>query len=89
MGYLFKNYNCSSCNFFYKFLCHYFGKRPYDLFSSARDSWFVSLFTFGEGYHNYHHINFHLILEMVLVGLLLIQVNGLLVFFRFLRLLQI
>tara|TARA_B000000532_G_scaffold234213_1_gene218485 strand:+ start:70 stop:1143 length:1074 start_codon:yes stop_codon:yes gene_type:complete len=41
--------------FFINSLCHYFGKRPYDLFSSARDSWFVSLFTFGEGYHNYHH----------------------------------
>ena len=23
--------------------------------AAARDSWFVSLFTFGEGYHNYHH----------------------------------
>ena len=23
--------------------------------SSSRDSWLVSLITFGEGYHNYHH----------------------------------
>ena len=36
-------------------LCHYTGSRTYDFFSTARDSWFVSLFTFGEGYHNYHH----------------------------------
>ena len=41
--------------FFINSLCHYVGKRPYDLHSTARDSWFVSLFTFGEGYHNYHH----------------------------------
>ena len=41
--------------FFINSLCHYVGKRPYDFSSTARDSWFVSLFTFGEGYHNYHH----------------------------------
>ena len=41
--------------FFINSLCHYVGRRPYDSQSSARDSWFVSLFTFGEGYHNYHH----------------------------------
>ena len=41
--------------FFINSLCHYFGKRTYDFNSTARDSWFVSLFTFGEGYHNYHH----------------------------------
>ena len=36
-------------------LCHYKGRRTYDSNSSSRDSWFISLFTFGEGYHNYHH----------------------------------
>jgi len=41
--------------FFINSLCHYVGERPYDFNSTARDSWFVSLFTFGEGYHNYHH----------------------------------
>ena len=41
--------------FFINSLCHYVGKRPYDSKSSARDSWLVSFFTFGEGYHNYHH----------------------------------
>ena len=41
--------------FFINSLCHCVGKRPYDYKSSARDSWIVSLFTFGEGYHNYHH----------------------------------
>jgi stearoyl-CoA desaturase (delta-9 desaturase) len=41
--------------FFINSLCHYVGRRPYNFDSTARDSWFVSLFTFGEGYHNYHH----------------------------------
>ena len=41
--------------FFINSLCHYVGRRTYDFTSTARDSWFVSLFTFGEGYHNYHH----------------------------------
>ena len=41
--------------FFINSLCHYTGERTYDVSSSARDSWIVSLFTFGEGYHNYHH----------------------------------
>ena len=41
--------------FFINSLCHYFGKRNYDINTSAKDSWFMALFTFGEGYHNYHH----------------------------------
>lgn len=36
-------------------LCHTLGKRPYSTRCSARDSWLLALFTFGEGYHNYHH----------------------------------
>ncbi len=36
-------------------LCHYKGSRTYDAKSTSRDSWIMSLFTFGEGYHNYHH----------------------------------
>src|SRR5690606_9759142 len=41
--------------FFINSLCHTIGKRPYDSSTSARDSWIMALFTFGEGYHNYHH----------------------------------
>ena len=41
--------------FFINSLCHYVGRRTYDFKSTARDSWIVSWFTFGEGYHNYHH----------------------------------
>ena len=36
-------------------LAHFIGRRNYDLHTSARDSWITSIFTFGEGYHNYHH----------------------------------
>jgi stearoyl-CoA desaturase (delta-9 desaturase) len=35
--------------------CHWTGKRPYSGRCTARDSWIMALFTFGEGYHNYHH----------------------------------
>ena len=41
--------------FFINSLCHFIGKRPYQMNTSARDSWLMALFTFGEGYHNYHH----------------------------------
>lgn len=34
---------------------HLWGTRTYDPTQTARDNWFISLFTFGEGYHNYHH----------------------------------
>lgn len=36
-------------------LCHLIGHQPYTTHNSSRDSWFVSLLTLGEGYHNYHH----------------------------------
>lgn len=41
--------------FFINSLCHMLGKRPYDDKQTARDSFFLALLTFGEGYHNYHH----------------------------------
>jgi stearoyl-CoA desaturase (Delta-9 desaturase) len=34
---------------------HFWGKQTYDPTQTARDNWFIALFTFGEGYHNYHH----------------------------------
>jgi stearoyl-CoA desaturase (delta-9 desaturase) len=36
-------------------LCHWIGSRPYSTRCSARDSALMAFFTFGEGYHNYHH----------------------------------
>lgn len=35
--------------------CHYFGKQTYSDKHTARDSPFISLFTYGEGYHSFHH----------------------------------
>lgn len=36
-------------------LCHWIGDRPYSGTCSARDSFLMAIFTFGEGYHNFHH----------------------------------
>jgi stearoyl-CoA desaturase (Delta-9 desaturase) len=36
-------------------VCHLWGSQPHGQADSSRDSWLVSLLTFGEGYHNYHH----------------------------------
>lgn len=36
-------------------VCHLWGRQPHSQTDSSRDSWVVSLLTFGEGYHNYHH----------------------------------
>ena len=36
-------------------ICHLWGNQPYSKENSSRDSWWISLVTFGEGYHNYHH----------------------------------
>lgn len=41
--------------FFINSLCHMWGARPYSATDSARDNWVLSLFTYGEGYHNFHH----------------------------------
>ena len=41
--------------FFVNSACHMFGKLPYSDKHTARDNWLTALFTFGEGYHNFHH----------------------------------
>lgn len=42
--------------FFINSLAHYWGTRPYTDENSARDNGFLAFLTYGEGYHNYHHI---------------------------------
>ncbi|GJL56148.1 MAG: hypothetical protein NPIRA02_32800 [Nitrospirales bacterium] len=42
--------------FFINSICHLWGNQPHGSSDSSRDSWIVSLLTFGEGYHNYHHM---------------------------------
>jgi stearoyl-CoA desaturase (delta-9 desaturase) len=34
---------------------HFFGYRNYDTHDEARNTWWVALLTFGEGWHNNHH----------------------------------
>ena len=42
--------------FFINSLAHIWGRRPYTDENTARDNGILALFTYGEGYHNYHHI---------------------------------
>lgn len=44
--------------FFINSLCHMWGKQTYTDKNTARDSFALAIFTFGEGYHNFHHF-FH------------------------------
>ena len=37
-------------------VCHLWGQQLQGTSDSSRDSWPVSLVTFGEGYHNYRHM---------------------------------
>ena len=42
--------------FFINSLAHIWGKQPYTDKNTARDNDILAFFTFGEGYHNFHHI---------------------------------
>ncbi len=42
--------------FFINSLAHMWGIQPYTDENTARDNGVISLFTFGEGYHNFHHM---------------------------------
>ena len=36
-------------------MAHTFGHQPYSDRHTAKDNWLAALFTYGEGYHNFHH----------------------------------
>ena len=42
--------------FFINSLAHMWGRQPYTDENSARDQHLLALITYGEGYHNYHHM---------------------------------
>ncbi|UAA39357.1 fatty acid desaturase [Paraneptunicella aestuarii] len=42
--------------FFINSLAHIWGRQPYTDKNTARDNDILAFFTFGEGYHNFHHI---------------------------------
>ena len=41
--------------FFINSWAHMFGRQPYSDEDTSRDSWWLALLTYGEGYHNFHH----------------------------------
>ena len=42
--------------FFINSLAHYWGNKPYTDTNSAKDNGFLAFLTYGEGYHNFHHL---------------------------------
>ncbi len=40
-------------------LAHYWGRQPYTDQNSARDNGWLAVLTYGEGYHNFHHLFAH------------------------------
>lgn len=42
--------------FFINSLAHYWGRQPYTTENTARDNDFLAVLTYGEGYHNFHHL---------------------------------
>jgi stearoyl-CoA desaturase (delta-9 desaturase) len=45
--------------FFINSLAHMWGERPYTDENTARDNAVLAVLTYGEGYHNFHHIFAH------------------------------
>jgi stearoyl-CoA desaturase (Delta-9 desaturase) len=43
------------CTFFINSLCHMVGQQTYTDTNTAKDSPIIALFSYGEGYHNFHH----------------------------------
>lgn len=46
---------CHHTTFFINSLAHYWGKQPYSDKNTSRDNPVIAFFTYGEGYHNFHH----------------------------------
>ncbi len=46
---------CHHGTFLINSASHYLGTQPYTRKDSSRDNSWLALFTFGEGYHNFHH----------------------------------
>lgn len=45
--------------FFINSLAHMWGTKPYNEENTARDNGLIAVLTFGEGYHNFHHMFAH------------------------------
>ena len=55
-GFLLRIFLLHHCTWFINSLAHYWGSRTYSKEFSAVDNYIIALLTFGEGYHNYHHV---------------------------------
>lgn len=47
---------CHHTTFFINSLAHFWGNQPYSDENTSKDSPLLALFTYGEGYHNFHHM---------------------------------
>jgi len=56
MGLLLRIVVTHHTTFFINSAAHFFGSRPYTDANTARDNALLAPFTYGEGYHNYHHL---------------------------------
>ncbi len=56
MGFLVRMAMIHHCTWFINSLCHTYGSKTYARELSAVDNAVMALLTFGEGYHNYHHV---------------------------------
>lgn len=52
---LLRMFTLHHCTWFINSLAHTWGEKPFCQETSAVDNYFLSMLTFGEGYHNYHH----------------------------------
>lgn len=52
---LFRTVFVHHMTFFINSLCHMVGTQPYSDSNTAKDSPVMAIFTYGEGYHNFHH----------------------------------
>jgi len=55
-GFLIRTFITHHFTWFINSLAHYWGSRSYTREISAVDNYVIALLTFGEGYHNYHHV---------------------------------
>lgn len=55
ISWLFRLFLLHHFTWFINSLAHYWGHKNYSTEHSAVDNYILSLLTFGEGYHNYHH----------------------------------
>lgn len=55
MAVWFRLFICHHFTWFINSLAHTFGSKPFSQEMTAVNNWLISLVTFGEGYHNFHH----------------------------------